>query len=344
MRSIGNERALLNLILSIPKILFTRCSSPLAQIKNELDASLEKIRAFESERQEIADRLQQARKLDAVSTMAGGVAHHFNNLLMVIMGNLELMRLEVSPESSMSNKIDALEDSARRAADLSTLLLTYVGQTRISPQVIDLNTILSEMLKVLKTTTADKASLVLEPWKNQAWIYADTSKTSEVITNLVKNAVEASGSQPIEIRIGIGHQFCKQSELERLAPGQNLSEGYYVWLRVSDNGRGMDQETIEKVFDPFFTTKFTGRGLGMAIVMGIMRAHRGGVHVESRPDAGTTVTVYFPETKQTAASLPAKPEFAAVAEPSRNKSTIILVEDEPSSSGIGKGDVGPYGV
>jgi signal transduction histidine kinase/CheY-like chemotaxis protein len=302
----------------------------------QIATDITRIKKLELERQDISERLQQSRKLDAVSTMAGGVSHHFNNLLMVIMGNLELMRLEVPPESSLSNKIDALEDSARRAADLSTLLLTYVGQTKISPQVIDLNTILSEMVDVLKTTVAEKARLVLALSEEQTWIYADTSKTYEVITHLVDNAVEASGGQPVEIRMETGHRFCKKSDLDHLFPGQNLSKGYYVWLRMSDNGRGMEPETLEKVFDPFFTTKFTGRGLGMATVMGIMRAHRGGVHIKSRPDAGTVVTVYFPESKQTSANVSVKETKTAVADRSGNRGTIILVEDEPLVLELGK--------
>ena len=305
-------------------------------VRLRISTDISRIKNLESERIEITERLQQSRKIDAVSTMAGGVAHHFNNLLMVILGNLELMRLEVAEGSKLSKKIDTIEDSATRAADLSTLLLTYVGQTRISTQIIDLDTTLSEMVNVLKTTIRDKARLILKPSEEKAWIHADTSKTYEVITNLVNNAVEASGDQPLEIRISVDHRFCDRAGLDRIAPGQNLSEGHYVRLQVADNGQGMDEETLEKVFDPFFTTKFTGRGLGMATVMGIMRAHRGGVMIESSPNAGTTVNVYFPETKQTVPSLQEKEVEPLKREDTRNKGTIILVDDEPMVLELGK--------
>ncbi|WP_319408000.1 ATP-binding protein [uncultured Desulfosarcina sp.] len=297
-------------------------------VRLQISMDITRIKALETERQEIADRLRHTRKLEAVSTMAGGVAHNFNNLLMVVLGNLELMRMHAEAGSSLSRRIDAAEKSAQRAADLSTLMLTYVGQTRISPHPVDLNAILSEMVDVLKTSVAEQATLITAPASPAAWILADGSKVCQVITNLVTNAVEASGDQPLEIHFSVGRQTCDSAQLFRLAPNENLPEGDYVWLRVSDNGRGMDQETLEKVFDPFFTTKFTGRGLGMAAVMGIMRAHRGGVRIDSRPDAGTAVTVYFPERKQAEPAVSAGPATPVRAH-APNRGTALLVDDEP---------------
>jgi len=301
----------------------------------QIAVDIDRIKALESERQEIAEQLRHTRKLEAVNTMAGGVAHNFNNLLMVVLGNLELMRMDAREGSSLCRKIDAAEKSAQRAADLSTLMLTYVGQTQINPQTFDLNIILSEMVDVLKTSVAEKATLMLAPVDSAAWIHADASKVCQVITNLVTNAVEASGDQPLEVHLSVGSQHCDNAQLFRLAPRERLAEGRYVWLRVSDNGQGMDQETLEKVFDPFFTTKFTGRGLGMAAVMGIMRAHRGGVRIDSRPDAGTAVTVYFPARKQAAPALsPARGTSAPAHRQSRG--TALLVDDEPLILELGK--------
>lgn len=154
-------------------------------------------------------------------------------------------------------------------------MLTYVGQSKISAEPLDLNATLTKIVDVLTSTVADRASLTLAADAGPVWIHADSAKVYQVITNLVTNAVEASGDQPLEIQLSVGDQHCDAAQLERLAPGDQPPERY-AWLRVSDNGRGMDQETLEKVFDPFFTTKFTGRGMGMAAVMGIMRAHRGG--------------------------------------------------------------------
>jgi PAS domain S-box-containing protein len=302
-------------------------------VRLQIATDISKIKALESERQAVADRLQHTRKLEAVSTFAGGVAHNFNNLLMVVLGNLELMRLDAEEGDSLSRKIDAAEKSAQRAADMSTLMLTYVGQTRISPQQVDLNATADEMVDVLATTVAESASLRFTPSDGDALIHADASKVCQVITNLITNAVEASGDDPLDIRLSVGHQHCDTAQLFRLAPGEGLPEGTYVWLRVADNGRGMDQETLEKVFDPFFTTKFTGRGLGMAAVMGIMRAHRGGVRIDSRPDAGTTVTIYFPEYKPAAAAV--APSIGKT-QASRHRGTALLVDDEPLVLELGK--------
>jgi two-component system cell cycle sensor histidine kinase/response regulator CckA len=302
-------------------------------VRLQISMDISRIKALEAERQEIAERLRHNRKLEAVSTLAGGVAHNFNNLLMVVLGNLELMRMHARKGSRLSRMIDAAEKSAQRAADLSTLMLTYVGQTRISPQSVDLKVTVSEMVDVLKTTVAEQATLTLVPTDGAAWIHADTSKVFQVITNLVTNAVEASSDQPLEIKLSIGSQHCGAALLSRLALGEHLPEGPYVWLRVADNGRGMDKETLEKVFDPFFTTKFTGRGLGMAAVMGIMRAHRGGVCIDSRPDTGTTVTVYFPERKRHEPAVSTVQPLPAFSE---KRGTALLVDDEPMLLELGK--------
>ena len=304
-------------------------------VRLQISMDISRIKALEAERQEIAERLRHTRKLEAVSTLAGGVAHNFNNLLMVILGNLELMRTHASADSGLSRKIDAAEKAAQRAADLSTLMLTYVGQTKISPQNVDLGTTVAEMADVLKTSVAEQATLTVDLSDSPSFIRADAAKVCQVITNLVTNAAEASGDQPLEIQLSVGSQHCDTVLLSRLSSGERLPEGRYVWLRVSDNGQGMDQETIEKVFDPFFTTKFTGRGLGMAAVMGIMRAHRGGVRIESRPDAGTAVCVYFPEHQQ-----PVLKDTPGIQTPApttlRHRGTALLVDDEPLVLELGK--------
>ncbi|MGA6925269.1 MAG: PAS domain S-box protein, partial [Desulfosarcina sp.] len=209
-------------------------------VRLRIAVDISRIKALEAERQEVAERLRYTRKLEAVNTMAGGVAHHFNNLLMVVLGNLELMRMNTPADSSLGHKIDAAEKSARRAADLSSLMLTYVGQTRISPQTVNLAATLAEMVGVLQTTVAEKAVLTLASAGADVWIHADVSKVCQVITNLVTNAVEASGDAPLEIQLGVGSQHCDAAQLSRLAPGEHLPEGRYAWLRVSDNGRGMD--------------------------------------------------------------------------------------------------------
>ena len=294
-------------------------------VRLQIAMDISRIKALETERLEIAEKLRHTRKLEAVSTMAGGVAHNFNNLLMVVLGNLELLRMMVGEDEELQHKIDAAQKSAQRAADLSSLMLTYVGQTKLSPQTVDLRAALSKMMDVLTATVADRASLSLEPMDTPAWVHADAAKIYQVLTNLINNAVEAAADRPLEIRISIGTQRCDAIQLSRLAPGDALPEGHYVWLRVADNGKGMDQETLEKVFDPFFTTKFTGRGLGMAAVMGIMRAHRGGVRIDSRPDAGTAVTVYFPESEAAAPEQPA----AAALPVAEFRGTALLVDDEP---------------
>ncbi len=254
-----------------------------------------RIKKLELERLKVAEQLQHSRKLEAVHTMAGGVAHNFNNLLTVVLGNLEMMRLETPAGSRLHRNISTAEKSAQRAAELGALLLTYLGQGEMNPQDFDLHTIVSEMVDVLKKSFAGRATLVLAPADSATWINADPANVCQVINNLVANAVEASEDRPPIIQLTVGSRFCDAAALTRLETGgEELSPGRYSWLQISDNGGGMDREILDKVFDPFFTTKFTGRGLGMATVLGVMRAHQGGVFVESWKGKGTTVIVYFP--------------------------------------------------
>ena len=231
-------------------------------VRLQISMDISRIKALESERQEIAERLRHTRKLEAVSTMAGGVAHNFNNLLMVVLGNLELMRMNAQAGSSLSRRIDAAEKSAQRAADLGTLMLTYVGQTRISPQNVNLNTTVSEMVDVMKTSVAEKATLTVDASDSPGLIHADVSKVCQVITNLVTNAVEASGDQPLEIRLSVGDQHCDTAQLSRLAPGEDLPEGRYVWLRGGRQWSGHGPGDTGKSIRPFFYYQIHRSGVG----------------------------------------------------------------------------------
>lgn len=306
-----------------------------AQKKAEAELKIAQER-FINERLKIEAQLRRSQKVEAVATLAGGIAHNFNNLLMTVLGNLELARMNLPENPRLLNNINSSEAAAKKAAELSTLMLTYVGQTQVALQILDLNTVASEMAQVLKTSVAGSYTLAHHPTDQRLLFKGDAAKIGQVITNLVTNSVESGLSEPVHIVFKTGLQFCDTAMLDRLAPNENLEKGDYATLEVKDDGRGMEKEVAEKVFDPFFTTKFTGRGLGLAAVIGIMRAHHGGISINSQPGLGTAVTLFFPieaadhrQHKKDASPGPVDAQW-------KGSGTVLLVDDETHIIEIGQ--------
>ncbi|MDJ0783732.1 MAG: response regulator [Desulfosarcinaceae bacterium] len=295
---------------------------------------IQRSKAMESERLRMVKRLQQSGKLEAVSTLAGGIAHNFNNLLMTILGNVEMARMQLSPDSEINSRIDAIQKAADRAAELSTLMLTYVGQSKLSFDTLDLGALVLEMTRVLKATSPHADQLTAETPVAETYISGDPGKIGQVITDVVTNAIEATADDNRQITLRTERRHCDAAFFEKHVLYEPMPPGEYVCLEIEDNGVGMDAQTLEKVFDPFFTTKFTGRGLGLAAAVGIIRAHQGTIALSSSPTKGTIVTALFPP----AAAPAAAPQSASAAtlSPARTRNTVLLVDDEPMVIEVGE--------
>jgi PAS domain S-box-containing protein len=278
-------------------------------------------------------QVQQAQKLESLGVLAGGIAHDFNNILTAIMGNITLALLELSPAAPAREELLEAEKATRRAADLAKQMLAYSGRGRFQVQRLDLQEVVEEMTHLLQASISKKAVLRFNFAANVPAIEADATQLRQVIMNLVINASEAIGERSGVIAISTGAMECDQAYLVETWLHEALPAGLYAYLEVADTGCGITKEQLPRIFDPFFTTKFTGRGLGLAAVLGIVRGHRGAIKVYTEVGKGSTFKVLFPATSQAAESL-----NDAVSAPTRWRGggLLLLVDDEETVRAIGK--------
>lgn len=283
-------------------------------------------RQAEAERRRIEREMQQTQRLESLGVLAGGIAHDFNNLLMGVLAHAGLAAEELPDDSPAREAIKHIELSAQRAADLANQLLTYSGRGHFNVRPADLSSLVEEMLDLLKASISKKAQLVLECAQGLPLIEGDVTQIRQVAMNLITNASEALGDGPGLITLRTGTLYATAEFLQSACVEGELEEGEYVCLEVSDTGCGMSPETIQRIFEPFFTTKFTGRGLGLAAVRGIVKAHGGGIIITSAPGAGTSFTVLFPST-----GLPSDPVETEEREVEtvRGQGTVLVIDDEP---------------
>ncbi len=278
----------------------------------------------EEERRALEEKIQQARKLESLGILAGGIAHDFNNLLMSILGNVDLAMDAVPDPSNTYTNLQEIETAAKRATELCAKMLAYSGKGHFVIEALDLNKVLREIHPVLRIPIPDNVHFLLEPASHLPQIKGDVTQIRQVIINFVTNAAEAIANNNGVITVRTGVMQCDHDYLEEGYLDDDLVEGPYTYLEVEDNGRGMDIETRERLFEPFFTTKFTGRGLGLAAVLGIMRGHRGAIKVESNLGQGTTFRALFPalDTKH------AGTEKEGRKGSGKNMCTILLADDD----------------
>jgi len=281
----------------------------------------------EERRHSIERKMLDGQKLESLGVLAGGIAHDFNNLLTAILGNASLMRLDLPADSPQRQFLIEIERTALQAAGLCKQMLSYAGHHSVLISSLDLNELILDMRQLLRVSAGKKVALNLDLGTNLPQIEADDAQLRQVILNLVINASEAMGEKTGSIHIRTRIRKVKAGEFENARFYTPESRGAYVELYVKDDGCGMSSETQQKIFDPFFTTKFTGRGLGLASVLGIVRGHRGILDIESIEHEGTGFTVLFPAMKapsQVEKFL--KPERPLVDWLGTGK--ILVVEDE----------------
>ncbi len=285
----------------------------------------------EDERRRLERQILHAQKLESLGVLAGGIAHDFNNILTAIIGNADLALMRLNPESPAIGNLHNIEHAAARAADLAKQMLAYSGKGKFVVENLDLNILLEEMLHMLEVSISKKAVLRLNLSTTLPLVEADVTQMRQIVMNIVINASEAIGDASGVIAFTTGCMDCDRNYLKDVWLDGNLTDGLYVFLEIADTGCGMDKETMAKLFDPFFTTKFTGRGLGMAAVLGIVRGHRGGIKVYSELKKGTTFKILLPASGK-------QPELFdqdSHADEWKGSGTVLLVDDEEAVRGIG---------
>lgn len=266
-------------------------------------------RNAERERRLMEERLQQTAKLESLGVLAGGVAHDFNNLLVGILGNASLAREALPPDSEVNPMLNQVVAAAERAAELTRQMLAYAGKGRFFIERFRLGDLVRTTLPLIQASIPRAVRLEVET-REESLVEADATQLQQIVMNLVINAGEACGDRGGAVTIATCDENVTVNELRTAYGAPEIAPGQYVVLEVRDTGAGMDEQTLRKIFDPFFTTKFTGRGLGLAAVLGIVRGHRGALQVTSRPGEGSTFRVLLP--------------VAGVGKPS----TILVVESE----------------
>ncbi len=260
---------------------------------------ISRIRRAEAEKLRLEDQMRAAQKLESLGLLAGGIAHDFNNLLLSILGNADLAERIIPAGSPGREYLGDIGKAARVASDLCRQLLAYAGKGSFVLEPINPTVLVSEMRGLLESSINRRINLRFNFGKAPP-IVADRSQMQQIILNLVINAGEAIGEGSGEVCISTGVQTCDSTYLAEPYLDAELPEGDYTFIEVSDTGEGMSGEIREKLFDPFFTTKFTGRGLGMSAVLGIVRGHEGSIKIYSEVGRGTTVRVLFPASSEEA--------------------------------------------
>ncbi len=290
-------------------------------------------REAEEARRAIEMKMLQAQKLESLGVLAGGIAHDFNNLLVGVLGNAGLAMGELPEGSPLQQPVARIEQAALRAADLVRQMLAYSGRGQFIVGPVDLNAVIREMTHLLATVLSKKATVCYELAPEGPSVHADATQIRQVVMNLITNASDALGDEPGTITVATGVTdatgvMAATAGIDVSIGREDLPPGRYAFVRVTDSGSGIAPDMLGRIFDPFFSTKFTGRGLGLAAVQGIVRAHRGGIHVRSEPARGSTFTVLLPllDADRCASAIAAAAETVAAVPAGL---VVLVVDDEP---------------
>ncbi|MDI3284848.1 ATP-binding protein [Polyangium sp. 15x6] len=278
----------------------------------------------EEERRELEARVFHAQKLESLGVLAGGVAHDFNNLLTVITAHATLGLAEVSHPSPLSAMLQEIIIASERAADLARQMLAYSGRGTFVSQHVRLDAVVREMAVLLRSIVSKGATVELD--LSRACVDGDATHLRQVVMNLITNASDALAGKPGVIRLRTGVQELS-APMQSAWMAEPIPPGDYAVVEVEDSGEGMSESVLARIFDPFFTTKVGGRGLGLAAVLGIVRAHHGLVDVTSRPGKGTRFTLLLPSAAERASVMP-RVSDAPSACGNGSCGTILVVDDE----------------
>jgi PAS domain S-box-containing protein len=321
-------------------------ASPLQDQSGNIIGAIESIRDITGRKQTEEENLlleqqfHHAQKLESLGVLAGGIAHDFNNILTVILGHCFMAGEGMFSEQELKASFLQVEAAANRAADLCRQMLSYAGKSQLAQTPLDLWQLIDEVVKMLQAAFKKNVTIELDFNCDNSIINGDIGQIQQVIMNLIINAAEAIGDINGTIKITLTKMIVEKDTTETDTFGKALVAGKYACLEVADTGCGMDVDTQKRIFEPFYTTKFTGRGLGMSAICGIVTSHEGLLQLTSTPGVGTTFKVCFP--------LPEASEFPEVTSASsipyeKSVGTILLVEDEQTLRVIGTAVLETFG-
>ena len=285
----------------------------------------------ERERQRLEDRVRQAHKLESLGLLAGGIAHDFNNLLVGVLGNADLALRRIPEGTAGREFLPEIITASKHAAELCHELLAYSGGGRFVAKPVDVSEVVRELAHLLEASVSERVRFDYEFAASLPTIEADVTQLRQVVMNLITNAAEAVGDEEGTVTIGTGKQHCRASFLSKTVLGEGLPPGEYVYFEVRDSGRGMSADTQAKIFDPFFTSKTTGRGLGLAATLGIVRGHGGTIEVQSEEGHGSLLRVFFPASDRPADAREVSPG-ATGGSSVGDGGLVLVVDDEPPSA------------
>lgn len=275
-------------------------------------------------RARLESQLHQAQKMEAIGQLAGGVAHDFNNMLSIVIGNTELVMMQQQLDDQAREQLETIKTAVTRSARLIRQLLTFARKQTITPEILDINQTIADMMPMLTQLVGGKIRLSWHPGQDTGPIRIDPSQMDQVLTNLIVNARDAVGKSG---EISLATRDITLDERDRINDRMEVKPGRYVLLTVNDNGCGMDRQTMDQVFEPFFSTKKDmGTGLGLATVYGIVTQNNGHILVESEPGLGTTFALYLPVIEDE--TVIAHPKETSGSTPARGSETILMVEDD----------------
>ncbi|WP_198507362.1 PAS domain S-box protein [Mariprofundus ferrinatatus] len=282
----------------------------------------------EERKQEMEKKMAHVQRLESLGVLAGGIAHDFNNILAGIMGNAELAELNQHSNLPVDRELKSIINGSVRAADLCRQMLAYSGQGALIRESVNLSSLVKETVHLIDVSVSKKVAITFDLQADIPPIFADKTQMQQIIMNLITNASESMDEKSSgEIRVSTGSVHAGRRELDSPFMEEKRPEGEYVFLEVIDNGCGMDEQVLGRMFDPFFSTKFTGRGLGMSAVLGIVRSHGGTIHVESSPGSGTRFRALLPVYLEAPAVevVDGDTDHEELAD---NNLTILVVDDE----------------
>ncbi|MEZ6140443.1 MAG: response regulator [Zavarzinella sp.] len=312
----------IGLIPLIPKAL----SLPgLAAVNKQLREEIARREIAVQERQKLETQMLQAQKLESMGILAGGIAHDFNNILTGILGYIDLARMDLPEDSPVQHYMNEVVNNAQKAAGLAHQMLAYSGKGKFVVEPVNLSNLVEDGKGLCAISVSKKCKLSYDLDDSIPECDADSTQLNQVLMNLVINASESLHDQPGEIHVRTGVMYCERSYLSDTYLDETLPEGEYVYLEVEDNGSGMSEETQSRLFDPFFTTKFTGRGLGLAAVFGIIRGHHGAIKVSSIIGEGSSFRALFPvsSSAQRVVEMPLLPVSTY-----HGQGKVLVVDDE----------------
>ncbi|MEN6374503.1 MAG: PAS domain S-box protein [Smithella sp.] len=281
---------------------------------------------MEEERSRIEDRMRDVQKLESLGVLAGGIAHDFNNLLMSILGRADLALFSLSETSPAYQHVEEITRASHRAADLCRQMLAYSGKGRFVIGRYNISDIVREMGQILNVSISKNAMMRYSLAEGLPAVESDATQIRQVVMNLITNASDALGDGQGIISVKTGVMDCDEAYLSSSYLDDKLPGGTYVYLEVSDTGCGMDSETLSRIFDPFFSKKFTGRGLGLAAVLGIVRGHKGAIKVYSEVGKGTIFKILFPAVEWKPGDKVKTEEQPPLL---KGGGTILVVDDDP---------------